>query len=262
MLKAQDFITNLMSVGRYNFTIDQLAQSLNLNEVAARKALARLSKRGEIASPARGFYIVVPPEYRRLGSLPADQFIPDLMQHVRQPYYVGLLSAAEYHGAAHQRPQTFQVMVEKNRRPIACGKVKVNFIARKNLKEVPVVNSFSTQRGPIRVASVEATALDIVGYPQHAGGLDNIATILEELSEKLDPQKLVEAAKSAPISWAQRLGYLLEHVGAEGVTGLLQDYVRTHAKQYTPLLPSSDDPEAGRDKTWKIVINAEAESEA
>ena len=33
-------------------------------------------------------------------------------------YYSGLLSAAEYHGAAHQRPQAFQVFLAKNRRPI------------------------------------------------------------------------------------------------------------------------------------------------
>ena len=49
-----------------------------------------------IADPNRGFHVVVPPAYRRLGCLRADQFIPDLMAHLGEPYYVGLLSAAKY----------------------------------------------------------------------------------------------------------------------------------------------------------------------
>ena len=35
------------------------------------------------------------------------------MAHLSQPYYVALLSAAAYHGAAHQKPQVFQVMVPR-----------------------------------------------------------------------------------------------------------------------------------------------------
>jgi len=42
-----------------------------------------------------------------------------------------------------------------------------------------------------------------------------VATVLSELAERLDPKKLVKAAETAPLPWAQRLGYLLERVGAE-----------------------------------------------
>ena len=69
-------------------------------------------------------------------------------------------------------------------------------------------------RGTIRVSTVEATAIDLVGYERHAGGLDQVATVLAELAEHIDPERLVVAAKTAPVSWAQRLGYLLELVGA------------------------------------------------
>ena len=92
---------------------------------AARNALKRLATRNRVASPARGFYVVIPPEYRKLGCLPPEQFIPALADREGRPYYVGLLSAAQYYGAAHHRPQEFQVCLEKNRRPIACGGVRV-----------------------------------------------------------------------------------------------------------------------------------------
>ena len=71
------------------------------------------------------------------------------MERLKLPYYAGLLSAAQYHGAAHHRPQEFQVFLAKNRRPIHCGTVRVAFMARKRLKDVPV-QSFNTPRGTSR----------------------------------------------------------------------------------------------------------------
>ena len=41
-------------------------------------------------------------------------------------------------------------------------------------------------------------------------GLSQIATVLSELAEKIDPAKLAVTAAAAPVPWAQRLGYLLD----------------------------------------------------
>ena len=123
--RASDLVGDLAARGRYHFTSSEVRSALGVSEAAARQALSRLAAKGEIASPARGFYVIVPPEYRRLGCLPADQFIPALMVHRNTRYYVGLLSAAQYHGAAHHRPQEFQVVVEGNRPAIVCGDVRV-----------------------------------------------------------------------------------------------------------------------------------------
>ena len=57
---------------------------------------------------------IVSQEFRDKGCLPASHFIPYLMEHLGEKYYAGLLSAAEYHGAAHQRTQVFQVLVARN----------------------------------------------------------------------------------------------------------------------------------------------------
>jgi hypothetical protein len=48
----------------------------------------------------------------------------------------GLLSAAQYHGAAHQKPQEFQVCLERARRPLVRGRVRVAFVVRKRLRDV------------------------------------------------------------------------------------------------------------------------------
>ena len=257
---ARDYVSGLAASGRYAFSSREVQSALGVSAAAAKLALNRLAKQKFIASPARGFYVIVPPEYRALGCLPADQFIPELMKRLGLPYYAGLLSAAQYHGAAHQRPQAFQVFLSKNRRPIECGMVRVAFIARKRLKDVPV-QSFNTPRGTVLVSSPEATALELVGYADHGGGLSQVATVLSELAERIDPEKLAEAARTAPLPWAQRLGYLLEHLGFDAKVQALKEYVRAHARQSALLVAKSPRKRSHRNKGWKLYVNAKVEAE-
>jgi predicted transcriptional regulator of viral defense system len=260
-LSARDYVANLAASGRYHFASADAKSALGISAAAVKLALNRLAKQGIIASPARSFYVIVPPEYRSLGCLPADQFISALMKRLKLPYYVGLLSAAQYHGAAHHRPQEFQVMLPVNRRPIHCGKVSVAFIARKRIADVPV-REFNTPRGTVRVSTPEATALDLVGYQHRAGGLDNVATILSELAEKIDPEKLATTATTAPLPWAQRLGYLLGKLGAATISAPLASYVRQHARQTAPLLATKRYQHSNRDEVWKLYINAVVEADS
>ena len=259
--RARNVIADLAACGRYHFTSSELCSALGVSEEAARQALSRLAAKGEIASPARGFYVIVPPEYRRLGCLPADQFIPALMEHRSARYYVGLLSAAQYHGAAHHRPQELQVVLKRNRPAIVCGAVKVTFVARRDLVAVPV-QSFNNPRGTVLVSTVEATAVDLVGYMHRAGGVDRVAGVLLELGDEMDPKRLVEASESASILWAQRLGYLLEHVGAGHKAVLLKAHVRQRARNFTKLLPGASVEGALRSKDWRLFVNASIEVEA
>ena len=118
---------------------------------------------------------------------------------------------------------------------------------------------FNTPRGTIRVSTPEATAVDLVGYPRRVGGLDQVATALTELAAQIDPQKLVAAAQTAPIPWAQRLGYLLSLVASSKRADPLRDYVKQAARQSVPLLPSISYSQASRDADWKVLVNSEVE---
>ena len=258
--RAREYIENLAATGRYHFDSIEARTALGVSPNAAKAALHRLAKQALIASPARGFYVILPPEYRSLGCLPAEQFIPALMKKEGRLYYTALLTAAQYHGAAHQRPQAFQVCVNRRRRPLACGRVRATFLVRKRLQDVPV-QQLNTPRGTLRVSTPEATAIDLIGYQERVGGLDQVATVLSELAEQLRSERLPEAASAAPISWAQRLGYLLERVDAPEKTVDLQQYVRTRVRESTPLLPRVPHEQSQRDKVWKLWINTHVEPE-
>lgn len=86
----------------------------------------------------------MPLEHRVAGAPPPSWYIDALMQHHKQPYYVALLSAAALHGAAHQQPQTFQVMTNKPLRPILVGRARVNFFVKKNIEDTAVVKIKTT----------------------------------------------------------------------------------------------------------------------
>ena len=256
-MRARDYIEQLASGGFYHFTRDQAVCKLGGNAQAVAAQLRRLKRRGMIAEPCRGFLVIVPPEYRKLGCLPAEQFIPQLMTLNDEPYYLGLLSAAQRHGAAHQRPQLTQVIVRRNRRTIACGKVRVQFVARQDLAKMPV-SEVNTPRGVVRYASPEVTALELVGYPKHAGGLSNVATVLSELAEELNIDRLLEAAELSPVSWSQRLGFLLERVQRAELAQALRPFVVARAKSYIPLRRSAG--RAGPQlPDWKLIVNVEVE---
>ena len=256
--RARTVIDDLAATGRYHFTAAEMRSALGVSSAASKLALRRLIKKRLVASPARGFYVIVPPEYRSLSCLPADQFIPALMAHRGLRYYAALLSAAQYHGAAHHRPQEFQVAVAGNRRPISCGVVRASFIARRRIAAVPL-QRFNTPRGTILASSPEGTAVDLVGYERRAGGLDNVATVLSELVEHLDPERLLAAAQTAPVPWAQRLGYLLELLGAGDRVTPLKAHVQRNARQIAALLPAAGHEHAPRSADWRLRINVDVE---
>jgi len=249
------YLDDLLAHGIYSFSGVEAAQTLGSSAIATRAALRRLRHKGEIAMPFRGFYVIVTPEYRKLGCLPANQFIPALMDYLNEPYYAGLLTAAEHYGAAHHHPQTFQIVMQRARKTeITCGGVQIDFIVRKNVAAMPT-QDFITPRGYLRVSTPEATAFDLAGYPHHAGGLDNAATVLTELAESLDAGKLASIADLSPIAWSQRLGYLLELIGKEGLAEGLAEYVKS--KNAVPIPLSSSLPHKGfrQEPRWRLIPN-------
>ena len=252
------YIDDLLAKGIYCFSGVEAAKSQGSSVIATRAALRRLRHKGEIAMPFRGFYVILTPEYRNLGCLPANHFIPALMAHLEEPYYAGLLSAAEHHGAAHHRPQAFQVVVSRSRLGITCGGVRVDFIARKNVAAIPT-QDFKTPRGYLKVSTPEATAFDLAGYPHHAGGLDNSATVLAELAESLDASKLAVIAELSPVAWSQRLGYLLELVGESELAEGLADYVNSKDPVPVPLSPSRPWKGVRQVLRWRLIPNEKVE---
>jgi predicted transcriptional regulator of viral defense system len=254
------YINGLLEIGQHHFTTEEAMRAVGGERSAISRALKRLISKGELASPHRSFYVVVPPEYRVLGCLPPEQFVPQLMEKTGDLYHVALLSAAQFHGAAHHKPQRFQVMVGKPRASIECGRIRVDFFVRRDIDHVSTV-SLNTPRGTVRISSPEATAFELVGFAKHAGGLDTVATVLMELAEVIDAHRLAEEAVKFPLAWSQRLGFLLERVGTGSIAAALFSHVEKHASRVAPLDVSLPRTGSQRSKRWLIAINTDVEAD-
>ena len=251
------WVEHLQTRGHYTFTREQAETETKRSFVATQTALRRLKEQGRIVSPRRGFFVLVPAEYRAATSPPASWFIDDLMRHLGQPYYVGLLSAAAIHGAAHQQPMVFQIMTSRPTREMHAGKVAVRFSMNRLVERFPVTEK-QTETGTMCVATPETTAFDLVRCPAEAGHLSNVATVLSELAERLVPRKLVHVAPLVRIPDVQRLGYLLDTLGHDDLVRPLAEWLVRQRPRALPLHPGAG-TDAELNRRWNVWPNVELE---
>lgn len=267
-MHLQSYVKDIRKDGKRCFTINDIVKHFHVPHSHARVALHRLLKTGDIISPARGLYVIVPPEHQPHGSIPAQELVPLLMQHTGENYYVALLTAGLFHGATHQKPSRFQVILSKRtKHPLVFGDVEIDFIYKKSISGLPT-QDFTVSTGYLKIATPELVALDLLNYPHHAGGLNHIATVFSELIEKLDAQKLIQLAKDTDAEYQlQRIGYILDHIEAmdenhtHDVIHLLASHVAGLKQKYLPLVPEIPKTGYPRCKKWRIIENAGIESD-
>jgi hypothetical protein len=115
--------------------------------------------------------------------------------------------------------------------------------------------------GVLRVASPAATALELLGYPERVGYLDNVATVLGELVERIDPKELAAEARRAPVAWVQRLGYLLTASGADSLAAVLDRVLGEGSTFFVPLATWRPAAGAPRDARWRVALNVDVEAD-
>lgn len=249
---------HLLSHGRPLATLAEVQNLTGLSASAATEAMARARRAGHMFSPARGIYVPIPSAYRSWGVVPAMDFIDPFMVAMGRHYYVALLSAAELYGAAHQRPQAFQVMVSRSLRDRDLGRVRLRFYTRVGIDTIPTVRRNSAT-GAVRVSSPAATALDLTSRANDAGGLDNVATVVTELVEEtgLDATAIIEAAAHYPDAALQRLGWLLDLTNAMD-TAPLAELVPSRSRPLTLLDPNGKQSGPANQR-WGVVENSRVE---
>src|ERR1017187_2992220 len=141
MIKSQrltfsSYMTHLLSTGRVVFSRDEAQEALGVSHGALLDAAERQQRKRHLLNPRRGFYVIVPPQYLVLGAPPPSWYIDDLMRHEGRAYYVGLLKAAELHGATHQAVMEFQVITDIRLPRIRAGRSAIAFYYRKDMAAI------------------------------------------------------------------------------------------------------------------------------
>jgi predicted transcriptional regulator of viral defense system len=261
------FVTTLQSEGRISFTRAEAIAALRITEAAFLKAAGRLQHLRILLNPRHGFYVAVPPQYLSWEAPPPTWYIDAFMRHEGRPYYVGLLKAAELHGATHQAVMEFQVVTDRQLPKIRAGRSWITFHFRKDMEAVRAgIVERKTDTGSMKVSSPELTALDLLRYIHVAGGLDAVATILTDLGTNVDGAKLADLAAHFERATIQRLGYLLDRLGHADRTQALHS--RLFAKGPIPwvaLEPQKRGIERRpskpieRNECWRVIVQRHPE---
>lgn len=268
-MRLRSYINNMRKEGRRSFTIKEMIEEFQISPSNARVALHRLMKTGDLISPARGLYVIVPPEDQPYGSIPAQDLVPLIMRYVGANYYVALLSAGLFHGATHQKPAAFQVISDKEMKsPLIFGSVEIDFFYKKSFLGLPI-QDFVVSTGYLKVATPELIVLDLLSYPKPSGGLNHIATVFSELAERINSRKLIELAKGTGCEYQlQRIGYILERIDVMNekvvkhiIDALASWLEKNKPKKYLPLASEISKKDYPRCSRWKIIENTSIESD-
>ncbi len=256
MSSGEDFVKQLLKRGRYSFTLPEAGEKLGKQGPALNLALQRLKKAGWIAPVSRGFYVALDVQHQAGGMLDPAWFVDDWARHMRMAYYVGGLSAAERHGAAHQRPMQFQVFGDRQVRDVRQPELHMATFYKRNLAVTPTI-TLKSPAGYFLVSTPEATAGDLVTYHRCCPSLDHAATVLVELAEVMDPRRLADLpSQGFSLPALQRLGWLLDHVKWPEKAERLHAKLNRNALNWVPL--ESRLPCKGRrSDRWRVIENTD-----
>lgn len=259
MKTLENFIFNKMKKGSLTFSLQEVMETLALSYEDARTALYRYKTKGKIALIRRGFYVIIPPEYSQKGMLPIYLYVDDMMKSIEKPYYLALFSAAATYGAAHQQPMTSYIMtIAPKLLSIKNNKHSIIFLTKQKWDESDIVKKKSPA-GYFNISSPELTAIDLIAY-MAISGINRCATVIEELIEFIDSQKLFETAlRFKVLSVLQRLGYLLD---VELKHAELSDSIYkalSDKKLFFVPLSIHHDKKGDFNSKWKIIKNTEIE---
>lgn len=224
--RLAEWVDSLQASGRYWFKLEEAVTAMDRPESEVKQACQALVTRSRLAKPADDFLVIVPLEFRSAGCPPASWFIDGWMQASGISYAVGGLTSAALHGAAHQQPQAFQVLVDGDLGDVILGRVRIQFVAEPEVGALATVE-LPTETGTMKVLTPEATAMSVVAHRDAAGGVDAAASVLLGLAHLCDADEMAKEAAHAHTATLQRLGFLLMTVEqdalAEVVAEVLDD---------------------------------------
>ena len=259
---VRDWVEDLPKRGKITFSKEEVEQQFpNLTSHNIKMTLYRLALKKKIQSVWHNFFVVLIPEFGMKGIAPPTEYIDQLMNYLGKDYYIALLNAAEIHGAAHQAPQEFFVMCNTtNLRNKIKKNVKINFVAKKAIPQ-KYVTQIMTNSGYINVSNPILTAYDLVCYVKNIGGINRVATIINDLAEKISFANVdKEFMQSFSPAITQRLGYLFEELGFDELANKLYRKTEIAGLKFRkiPLVIANQTNDFSKyplNNRWKLIIN-------
>jgi len=271
MTTLDEYIDDRLSQGRAYFSRQEALPVLGSTPVALGTAFTRQIRKGRLANPRHGFYLILRPEAAADADAEIER-VPDptlwidaLMKHQGIDYRISLLRAVAFHGMVHQDAPAFQIILPKQVRDFEIGRHRLQFTYQEPAAFAQVnrsdwLSSLKSNAGITHVAGIELTLLDCACHFHKTAGIQGLARIVKELGGQAQPSRLAEAAAHYENSSVRRLGYLLERMGHSQQADALRPFVSQATTaallnpDITPLHEGADEIKERAPK-WMLHIN-------
>jgi hypothetical protein len=250
------FLDDLQARGDLVVSVDTAAEQNDLSTIAAQRQLERLAPRTTRLPGRPSAFLIVAPEHRSRGAPPVAAWLDEYLRAQGQRYYVGLLSAAALHGSSAQAVQVTQVLISRPRRPIAVGKIHLNFYVKSKLESTPLTE-IPGLPSPLAVSSPESTALDLIYFSHRLGGIARVLEVIQGLEGAMTGTGLRSALRAGvPVTVLQRIGWVFEKLQFDSLANIVQ---RALPKRVPPALLQAHGRRAAGParEPWGIVDNVE-----
>jgi predicted transcriptional regulator of viral defense system len=262
-MNAKEYIKYLLSIENYSFSLNEITQATAGSSNSLKFELHRLSDKGEIVNLRKGFYLIITPRYSSAKKLPIQLYCEKLFNHLNRNYYVGLFSAAKFHGASHQQVQRDYLITEKPKlNDISKNTLDIRFFTATKWPDKNIQQKKS-DAGIFKISSPALTIVDLIHHQTKLGGINRMLATIEELTEELRESDLLDLVSWYPNkSTLQRFGFLLEELGMQEKYQEII-YSELKAKNFYPVLlsPKSKEKPGAVDNRWKVDVNVELESD-
>lgn len=258
-----EYIKILLSAEEYSFSVDELRSKLEKTETAIKRELDRLTEKGEIVNLRKGFYIIITPRYSKAQKLPIQLYCEKLFKFLGRNYYVGLFSAAKFHGASHQQIQRDYLITEKPKlNDILKNSIDIRFFTSSNWynKNIQLKKS---DAGIYKISSPALTIVDLIHHQTKLGGINRIIITIEELVEEVTIVDLEELLNWYPYkSTLQRFGYVLQHLEINiDFQELIFNKLKSSNLFPVLLSPKSNEKPGAVNNKWKVDVNVNLEKD-
>lgn len=255
LIKAhEDILRHFQTHGKKVFTFKDVSAVKNNNKNLAMSAIGTMKNKELIAPIAKGLYVIFAPEEVGKNSSQVSNFIDQLMNYKNIPYYVGLLSAAQFYGATHHRPFVFQLITAKTLNTVQFPVLRTLDFHVKTRFPTNSLQKVKDKFSYINYSSPALTMYDLLKYEAYCGGIYNVILVIKELLHALDKEDLKSLLEhSLEHTNLQRLGYILDKLSAVEYSSILRGTLKL-SSNYIYL--SKQETESGTSVTkWRIIDN-------
>ena len=247
-------IRKLYDENRSVFEISRAQRILGNSYNSTKDLLKDLVKRNIIVRLKAGKYLIIPPEIGSGKNYLGNWYIAAKEVINFPQYYISFYSAMNYWGMLTQPLLKIFVATPKRQVVPREMKGKMIFVTVKENSIWGIKEEWIERKEKIRISDIEKTMIDCLTFPQHCGGITEIAKGIWIVKEKINQKKLLRYVKKQDRNVvAKRLGYLLEilDIDDSDMYFELQKYVKD---RYDLLDPTLSFKRINKN-SWRLVDN-------